>query len=423
MLIIELNEFNSDLLKSAAEQFGLNNLKKLLKLKHAQTMACEEEERYGLDPWVQWVSIHTGRPASEHQIKHLADADKIKLPQVWELVADNGISYGVWGCMNAKFNEHENCDFFFPDPWTYTEPAYPESLNNFLSLPRYYAKNYLDLKVASLLLNALKTAGYMLGNPGAVFRVSGAIFRSLFSTRLNTALLFAYFDLINASLFASMRNKKRTEFCLVFLNSMAHYQHHFWPEGNQLGPKDMRFFELIDKAIGILFASQIDDEPVIVLNSFSQENTKLKGETLYRQKNPQEMFNVLNLPEHKLEQLMTNDSQLLFANEPDCQQSASIMRSVEVDGRQAFQVEVNSKNPAALFCQFIIWDKISEDAEISSQGKPVGRFYDYFEAVTLRTGSHVQQGDIYFSGLSLPAILKNYEFTASALKYYEGAGQ
>lgn len=420
MLIIELNEFNPDLLKAAAERFNLSGLKKILGFKHARTWACEQEERYGLDPWVQWVSIHTGRPASEHQIRHLADADKLILPQVWEQLAADGIRYGVWGCMNAKYRPNTNCDFFFPDPWTFTEPAYPDKLNQFLSLPRYYAKNYLDIKPVALLMSLGQTSLYLLGSLPALFRVSGVICKSLFTTRLSTAFLFAYFDLVNAALFSAIRKRDRTEFCLIFLNSMAHYQHHVWPEDNRLTGRDRRFFEVINKVLEVLVSSRIDDEPVVVMNSFSQKNTASMGQTLYRQINPQIFFEKLQLPEFRLEQLMTNDSQLLFNSESDRKLAVDILESVVVDGKKAFQVDIHADNETSLFCQFIIWDSIPEDANITfSQGQTL-EFFRYFEAVTRRTGSHVQEGDIFYTAMAMPDEMHNYEFSSVVLQHFGG---
>ncbi len=423
MLIIELNEFNPDLLKTAADRFNLPGLKKILGLKHARTKACEQEERYGLDPWVQWVSIHTGRPAREHQIRHLADADKLVLPQVWEQVAAEGIRYGVWGCMNAKYSPNVNCDFFFPDPWTFTEPAYPQKLNQFLSLPRYYAKNYLDLKLGPLLRSLGQTTLYLLGSLPALFRVSGVICKSLFTTRLSTAFLFAYFDLVNAALFSAIRKRSRTEFCLVFLNSIAHYQHHVWPEDNRLTARDKRFFEVINKVMEVLVSSRIKDEPVVVMNSFSQKNTASMGQTLYRQINPQTFFEKLHLPEFRLEQLMTNDSQLLFDSEIDRKRAVDILESVAVDGKKAFQVDIHAGNDTSLFCQFVIWDSIPTDAKITfCQGQSL-EFFSYFEAVTRRTGSHVQEGDIFYTGIAIPDELYNYEFSSVVLQHFSGNQQ
>ena len=85
------------------------NILKLLDFKSSQTISMDEIEHHGLDPWVQWVSIHTGVPHKEHKITHLADISKLAFPQIWEKIGDLGLSSGIWGAMNASLNKAKGC--------------------------------------------------------------------------------------------------------------------------------------------------------------------------------------------------------------------------------------------------------------------------------------------------------------------------
>ena len=156
LLIIELNEFNEDLLFRGANTHKLKNILKLLDFKSSQTISMDEIEHHGLDPWVQWVSIHTGVPHKEHKITHLADISRLAFPQIWEKIGDLGLSSGIWGAMNASLNKAKGCCFFLPDPWTFSEKAIPEKLNNFLALPRFYSKNYLSISCRKLFNSFIK---------------------------------------------------------------------------------------------------------------------------------------------------------------------------------------------------------------------------------------------------------------------------
>ena len=82
MLLLELNEFNKDLLISMARKYNLRNIKAILDLNKIQTFSTEFAEHHGLDPWVQWVSIHTGVPKSIHGIKRLGDITNLKHLQI-----------------------------------------------------------------------------------------------------------------------------------------------------------------------------------------------------------------------------------------------------------------------------------------------------------------------------------------------------
>ena len=57
-----------DLLQKGADIFGLSNIKKILSFEHSKTTCDENLERHGLDPWVQWVSVHTGTRMDNHRV-------------------------------------------------------------------------------------------------------------------------------------------------------------------------------------------------------------------------------------------------------------------------------------------------------------------------------------------------------------------
>ncbi len=418
MLIIELNEFNAQLLIDAAAQFKLPNIAHLMSFNHSMTNSPEKNERYGLDPWVQWVSIHTGAKAKEHKIWHLAEADKLELDQIWEKLAEGGLTYGVWGVMNARYRKNDACKFFFPDPWTYTEKAYPASINNFLSLPRYYAKNYLDLRFFTLIKESLKTLKFLTLHLPSLISFFPAIFSTLIRCRFNSVSLFASFDLINAALFSHFRKRYDPKFCIIFLNTMAHFQHHCWPKNNRLSKKNKSVLELIDKAVGTLMANCDKNEPIILINAFTQENTAELNETLYRQKDPESFFRKINLPSCTVEQLMTNDSQLIFSSETDRNLASDVIKSAEINGKQVFDVQIREDDKLRFFCQFNYWGPLSKDLSITFNNGIALPFYQHFEAIVKRTGSHVRNGDIFSKNIQIPRELMNYELAKFIGQHY-----
>jgi hypothetical protein len=54
------------------------------------------------------------------------------------------VSSIVWGFMNGNRSNATACKVFVPDPWTFSEDAYPAEYQGLIALPRYLAKNYLD---------------------------------------------------------------------------------------------------------------------------------------------------------------------------------------------------------------------------------------------------------------------------------------
>ena len=90
LTLIELNEFNKDLLKEISSKYNFVNIKKLFDNNIIITDTEDKKEHYNLDPWVQWVSIHTGYPHEIHKIDHLADVKNLKYPQIWEILGEKG---------------------------------------------------------------------------------------------------------------------------------------------------------------------------------------------------------------------------------------------------------------------------------------------------------------------------------------------
>ena len=86
LLIIELNEFNEELLFKGAKTYNLKNITNFLGLKNSQTLSLDEIEHHGLDPWVQWGRIHSGLPFSKHHIARLGDTKRQVNKQIWNKI-------------------------------------------------------------------------------------------------------------------------------------------------------------------------------------------------------------------------------------------------------------------------------------------------------------------------------------------------
>ena len=109
MLLIELNEFNGDLLRSIAKAHQLKHLKEALSWNRAGTWTSDEYETGFLEPWVQWVSVHTGVPSSQHGVKNLGDVPNLAEDQIWERWSRRRLSSIVvlvlksMGCLSNSF--------------------------------------------------------------------------------------------------------------------------------------------------------------------------------------------------------------------------------------------------------------------------------------------------------------------------------
>lgn len=420
LMLIELNEFSVDLFNRGVGEMKLPNIERLLALRSASTTTDDLVEHRGLDPWVQWVSAHTGVPSSEHGIIHLGDPpSKLGLKQIWEKLSDHGITSGIWGAMNATRGNASSCKFFLPDPWTFMEDAYPAQINNLLALPRYYSKNYLDVSKSKFAKCAMKLAKYVLGS-GALFRILGMtplIVRGILRNGINNAMLFSLFDLFSAALFLQQRKKRPTDLSLIFLNSIAHLQHHRWEEGSTL-TNDVAFgLRAIDRVLGMLFASLKKDEAVIVMNALTQRNiVHEKPRICYRQINPARFLNAINLNFKSVEQLMTNDAHVFFDNQNARDEAVNALSKATLQGLALFDVDADSNDGTKMFYQVDFWEEMRVDEVVEINGMPIN-FLDHFEAIVARTGAHIRTGNIFFDGIEIPAHLYNHEVAAYIFNY------
>jgi hypothetical protein len=419
LLLIELNEFSVELFQRGVRELKLPHVARMLAMRSSSTTTDDLVEHRGLDPWVQWVSVHTGVPSTEHGIVHLGDTPSaLGMKQLWETLSEQGMTSGVWGAMNATRGRAQQCKFFLPDPWTFSEDAYPPAINDLLALPRYYSKNYLDVSKAEFARRTIRLIKYVLTS-GAVLEILGMspmILRAVLRNGVNNATLFSLFDLFSAALFLRQRERHHPQLSIIFLNSIAHLQHHRWEAGPLT--KDVSFgLRAIDRVLGMLFGSLAKDEAVVVMNALTQRNiSHEKPQICYRQINPARFIDAVGLKFDKVEQLMTNDAHVFFPDKAGRDSAVRILEQVTLRGESLFHVEANAQDDLKLFYRVDFWDEVGDSDRVIVNGHDL-RFLEHFEAIVARTGAHIQEGIIFAEGISLPHSLYNHEVSNSIIAH------
>jgi len=417
VLLLELNEFNPELMQRAAEELDAPHLKKLLSFKRTTTRTDDAAERYGLDPWVQWVSIHTGKPSQEHGVQHLADLATLRYPQIWETLGQAGYRCGIWGAMNARRGNTPLLTFFVPDPWTFGETAFPRELNPLLALPIYYARHYGHTRPLPLALALCRTLCFLLRPSalGALLPHAPTLLSTLLRKGFKDYVLFALFDLINVALFTRYYREHRPDFSILFLNSLAHLQHHHWSPTETLSPEMRETFCIIDRALGTLFDALPADKTLLVANAFTQTCTVQDNEFLYRQRDPKLFLQTVGIPAESVAQLMTNDAHIFYPSTQACEEARQTLQNAKLNNEAVFHVRQEPDSPHSLFYQLIYWKPVGPEDILAIANKRL-RFMEFFYCVTQRTGSHIQKGHIFSSGIDLPDEIYNHELYDHLLK-------
>ena len=116
MILLEFNELSPSLMETFIEQGYLPNFKRLRDQSQVFTTDAEEVAP-NLDPWIQWVTVHSGLSFDQHGIHHLGDGHKLAVKSLWDMIAARGKTVWVCGSMNIKYDKPLR-GAVVPDPWT-----------------------------------------------------------------------------------------------------------------------------------------------------------------------------------------------------------------------------------------------------------------------------------------------------------------
>jgi hypothetical protein len=417
MLVIELNEFNVGLLQNLARTLGLAHLQRVLTWNHASTWTADIYDSGFLEPWVQWVSVHTGVPSSQHGVKNLGDVPKLAEDQIWERWSKQHLSSVVWGVMNGTRRRADSCLTFIPDPWTFSEDAYPANLQGLIALPRYLAKNYLDFSKATTarkgydlvrtLIRATKGSDFVDG-----LKIFWRGFRQFGPTN---AVFIVFFEYLSAMAFIRTVEDSRPDAAIVFINMLAHVQHHYWKSGDGSDCPQIAFAATAaDEIIGKMLArcGGVGGGRIALMNALSQTCTIDDPPwILYRPNNHAGLIAFLGVKAARVEPLMTYDAHVFFDNADDARSGAAILEAARIDGKPLFFVEPDQHDPLKLFYRVAMTDPISPDAEFIYRNN-AAHFADHFTAIVQRTGKHNQNGDLFANFEIGRASLANHEISA-----------
>lgn len=415
LLFIELNEFSPKLLFEAADAYGFKHIKKLRDLHQSNTYTSDTYDSGYLEPWVQWVSIHTGTPAEQHKIKHLGDISLLKKQQLWEALSQEGISSGVWGVLNGSKGASDKCRFFLPDPWTFSESAYPKEIDSFVALPRYMAKNYLNPNWLRVFLLGIRFLTFIV-SPKTIKASLTELPRVIWNfIRYRGAHFVAYsfVEYLSALRFLEYRRKYSPQCSVLFLNLIAHIQHYYWDAKDILNNNCLRYgMHYIDRILEAAFANLEPGTELVVANGFSQINTNHEAPwVLYRQIDHTRLLNAIGISRVKVEACMTHDAHLFFENAESCQQAMEILKDAHVisaEKHPLFHVEPYEGDQKRLFYMIKFTDPAKSDLHFSANGNEF-RFMDFFSPIIQRTGKHIGSGVVFATKKFLPAKIENFE--------------
>lgn len=398
-VFLGLNEINFNFVKRYCDAGKLPNFQKLLD--KTPLITTRSEEKYELwEPWIQWVSIHTGRSFNEHGVFRLGDITTLENPkQIFEEIEDRGYTVGAVSPFNAA-NKLRNPAFFIPDPWTTTD------VNGSAIIKLLYKSIRKLVNTNSVGKFSLKDALVLALAIVTYSRASGwGQYLKLAASIRKPGTKAVVLDTLLADVFISLYRKHKPDFSLLFLNSGAHIQHHYLfnsavYDGPEINPNWyceesfdplLPILELYDRVIGKLL--DIDEINLMVATGLSQVPHK-HTTYYYRPRSHEELMKLLGIDNIlKTLPLMSRDFTLDFATDEDAFQAESKLASYTVDSGEKALFSIDNRG-SSLFIELSYDDEITKLTTVQSAvtGVKLIEFNQHVSFVAIKNGEHIGDG-------------------------------
>jgi hypothetical protein len=221
LILVELNEVNFEFVEHYTRRGELPAFAQLIGA-HGYARTRSEDAYEQIEPWIQWVTVHTGKPYAEHKVFRLGDGPRAGVAQIWEQLEKKGLRVGAFSPMNAG-NALAQAAFFVPDPWTRTEVDAPPLMRAAYGAVCQAVGDNADGRITPL--SALQLAAGLLRYARVRDwpRYLGDAAAGLRQHWPRAAFL----DRFLADCFFSLWKRTRPDFASVFFNGAAHIQHHY----------------------------------------------------------------------------------------------------------------------------------------------------------------------------------------------------
>jgi len=412
VIVLEFNELSPALVDRFVREGALPNFRRLHD--EASTYVTDAEEvAPNLEPWIQWVTVHTGLDYREHRIFDLGDGHKLDHPRIWDLASAAGMRVLVCGSMNAAYRAPLH-GVFLPDPWSVGVSPHPAELEPYYAFVQRHVHEYTRGRVP---LSAADYARFLrfMATHGLSAATVLAIARQLAAERLGPSgwKRAAILDRLQWDVFRWYYERERPRLATFFLNSTAHLQHAYWrnmdPEPFALKPSAeeqaayggavLYGYRQMDRLIGACLRLAGPATTVVLCTALSQQPClsyeSAGGKTFYKPTDAERLFAFAGVEApYRYAPLMSEEFHVYAETEAAAREIAAGLCALRVAGRPAMRARSEG---AEVFAGCILFDELDADARLQVSGTAkTARFFDLFYGVdTKKSGMHHPDGMLW----------------------------
>jgi hypothetical protein len=414
VVVLEFNELCPTLLDRFMGEGHLPGFKHLYTQSQVFTTTAQERAPH-LDPWIQWITVHSGVNHDTHRVEQLGKGHTFPGPRVWDLLSQAGLK--VWICGSMSVNYHSSISgHVLPDPWTVTPPPFPSDF--FEPYLKFVRGNVLEHTSGRAPISIADQARFLafMATHGLSLKTCIAAAKQLLSERFKhdhwkrAALL----DQFQCDLFCHVYRKHSPDFSTLFLNSTAHMQHSYWRnmqpelfkvkptanEQNALGSAVLYGYQQMDRIVSRLLRSLGADCTIVLCSALSQQPCLLYedagGKTAYRPRDFSSFLQFAGIHAPcNVQPVMAHQFHLQFRCEADAAHAVSQLSRLQLDdGTRLMSTELKG---SAVFCGCAIFRTVPTEARVRIDGTTTTLPFDelLYRCVGLKSGMHHPDGVVW----------------------------
>jgi hypothetical protein len=406
LIFIQLNEVNFDVVRLYADRYPLPNLSRILSdFRSLETFA--EREYAELEPWIQWVSVYTGKPYADHKVFRLGDIVHTTCPQLFEVMEARGLRVGALSPMNAR-NGLSHPAYFVPDPWTQTGNDGSGFSRRLTEMLRQTVNDNAHQRISMRSVATLAEAVLRSFDGAGTLDFLRLIAASRGKPWMKALVLDKLLHLIHKMYI----RRTMPDVSFVFFNAGAHIQHHYffnsefagaalrnpsWYVAQSADPV-LDMLRVYDAMLGDYIAMFDEGSRLIVATGLTQMPYG-QVKFYYRLKDHGEFLSQLGISFANVLPRMTRDFEIIFDDEAAAQSAIATLTSLRLrkDGVPLFK-EIEVRGCSLFVTLTYPHEVLAGDEVVDPSGTTVVKqFGEHVSFVAIKNGMHSGKGYAYFS--------------------------